>query len=1468
MKIKKTIRIQEINCIDSCFDVSISIDEGNSFLIKFKNPINTDKQQLLDWYFETFYYFPFFFETKKAKDASTYLKTYGESLAKQLFYSNRELELIYSDIVLNNLYSLRFEIVGSHSFNNVFWELLKDPKIEQPFSVTTEFIRSVEKKGEIKKIDVDSFNILIVSARTSIEEKIPHNIISKPLVEISKDSKFNFKIDILRPATFISLKNHLDKVQKKHGNNYYQIIHFDTHGDLLEYSQYKRICDYSSNKENIIPFFNGLMPFIFFEGKFFGEVDAIDADKLSILLSDYKIPIIVLNACKSGKQINNFDTNFSSILLKESGCNAVLGMRYSVSAATAKKMMTVIYESIFYNKTFSEAVLDARKQLYFVEENTHDDPNIKDDWFIPIFYEKTSLSFSIKQQIINKHYKKIELLPILGRDKDILYIESLILRKNQNIIPIIGHVGEGKTVFAQYLGQWWEQTNFIKEFEYIDLLETGIPYNFFDNIKDKVFGQDNVLEEKERYSATDLGNTKRFLIILDNVDKITDLSTIGNLIAFLRQIKDSQAIILLISRGNCSWFENETLFEFGYRLPKINKSAEIDLAKRELKAIDREDYLMKNEFYFLLDFANGNPSCLLNIIRCLKNNTPKKILQFIYNDINDEYLWNSLFETNYKDFENSIDKMEPNTSAFWLYFSSFSHTIHKSYIRSFLEICGRNDLIDNIDNALLEGIKIGLVSYYSEYSRCFELHPHFHFYAKKYLMSKNETDFLMKCESTYSDFYESYIMTLFQSLTTNDSNTTYLIIGLEKENIKRIIIKSIKKNQSILMSLSLLSNYYKINDKSELFISFIEFIESILSQNPFFDNQQYLDNKISIEIEKAGHLSHLKKYDDAINIYKEIESIIDSDCYKNYNKSLETRKIISMNLGIAYRHKNDLITAEEYYMNSLKINVESINKDIERGAYLDLAIIRRKQENYTEAEMLLKKSLKIAIEKNDKVSISKCYHELGFIYYHLKKYNLSINRYNKSSKLKLILPSESSKISMRKLNMAVTYQAIKEYDNAKSNLKSALEMTTDKDILGKVYAQLSSVEIDLGNFEQALDYALKSFKQLYNTENNEDWIKLLGHFNWLWKDAKLFNVPNELNKLMNIGERAVSELLNAVSDQTEMRFDNINNLNSLKEEANKLFLSGKYQESLKVLDTLIGLYPDNPTFHYSKSIACSHIGDYDKAIESVSEVIKLSPNDSFAYYDRANYYIHKELYNEALNDYNKAISISPQEPDFYIRSASLKLQMNLKDEAINDLEKALRIEPNNSIAYLSLGEITKNNDEIAAIEYFNKSIENISYLKEKRIKNHRLSKIEEFSIVDKEISNTLVSAYFERAAMFRSIKKYDEAINDYDCIINIHPNHYDAYNLRSISHYGKGEFDLGIDDCKHAIAINPNYAGAYYNLACGYSLKKDVDNSIIYLNRAIELDKELVRDTIMDDEDFSNIKDDQKFIKLITQNFT
>ena len=89
-------------------------------------------------------------------------------------------------------------------------------------------------------------------------------------------------------------------------------------------------------------------------------------------------------------------------------------------------------------------------------------------------------------------------------------------------------------------------------------------------------------------------------------------------------------------------------------------------------------------------------------------------------------------------------------------------------------------------------------------------------------------------------------------------------------------------------------------------------------------------------------------------------------------------------------------------------------------------------------------------------------------------------------------------------------------------------------------------------------------------------------------------------------------------------------------------------------------------------------------------------------------------------------------------------------------------------------------------------------------------------------------AYDKKGDLANSISNFSKAIE-------IDPTLTDAYYNRGFAYYKKGNFDSAIADYSKAIEISPDSADAYYGLGLVYSQKGDLDKAISEYTQAIKV---------------------------------
>src|SRR5262249_41412623 len=130
--------------------------------------------------------------------------------------------------------------------------------------------------------------------------------------------------------------------------------------------------------------YEGLRAFLAFEGPTEGQSDLTAAEELAGLLFAHRIPIAVLNACQSGKQVGDVETSLGSRLM-QAGVQLVLAMGYSVTVSAAERLMPTLYSQLFARTELAAAIRLARKALHdHKPRRAYFDQVVElEDWLLP-----------------------------------------------------------------------------------------------------------------------------------------------------------------------------------------------------------------------------------------------------------------------------------------------------------------------------------------------------------------------------------------------------------------------------------------------------------------------------------------------------------------------------------------------------------------------------------------------------------------------------------------------------------------------------------------------------------------------------------------------------------------------------------------------------------------------------------------------------------------------------------------------------------------------------------------------------------------------------------------------------------------------------------------------------------------------------------------------------------------------------
>lgn len=1149
------------------FDATLII-EGNSYPIIVSEPFNTRQEQELEWYFEDWLIYPML-DNVKADRAKASVREYGEELFRQVFQSDSAAYRKYSELK-QNLSQLTIEIVSINpEFQAIHWEALRDPELKHPLAIKTTLIRksSQPKKVEIEVQESPTINLLVVVARPNAEDDIPHRTISRPLVEAIRKAKLRVNIEILRPGTYEALAKHLEAK----GNGYYHIVHFDVHGSLQSYAIYKErletgIYPESRYGRDEIAEYDGFKAFLALEGEEIGEYDPVEASEIANLLTSKDIPVCILNACQSGKQLNkaetedNRETSLDSRLLN-AGMQMVVAMSYTVTVTAAEIMMQQLYEHLFDEQDINQAILSGRKELYNCKArkaayNTEID---LEDWLLPVVYSNGEVTFNLREFTpeeateynlnLESKYKFVEPnYGFVGRDIDILLIEKNLLY--HNILLLQGMGGTGKTNLLNYLREWWQVTKFAEDTFYfaydrraynLQQIIFEISKQLYNQFNFDRFQAKNLSEQCQEISQKLRNNS--YSLILDNLESITgqplaiqntleetEKTEIKN---FLASLVSGKTKVILCSRIAEEWLKESTFQDNSYQLRGLDAQASSDLAANILQKIasscSLDDIKTDEHFQRLMKLLAGNPLTIKVILPNLKDKSPKEVLEQLEKaeiapgGDNKE---NNII----KCVEYSYNNLSESSQKLLLLLAPFHGFIVSSVLQQFtkqlknIKVFQKYDL-DNIETAVMEAINWGLLSHIDkEDSQFFNIHPLLPYFLNRKLKKCNEeTKAALQERFKYHYRVLAYYYTeLMQSKEAKERQRGITFVSWEYENLYRALQICLEKQETILSIVKCLIEYLDIINAPIIQLKLLESTYTSLSRY----STEKRNSRCKQEI--IGVLSNLVNFylpNKNIKQAKEIHRKILNKIKQIKDEEIESRLKHLFFAGTRYqlgsiaKEQEQYKQAKDYYEQALNIFIEYEEHHSQAKTFNELSIIALESREFSEAKNYCKKAIDIYDESDDLLAKAVIFNNLGLIAQELREYSKAQNYFEKVLAIRSDYADIYSKAGLL-YNLGRVTQQQRKFQEADSYYKQAIDIYSnnkDRKSQASILHNLGIMAQQLGEYQQAYDYYRQVLNIHIKPKNERRKADTLYQLGTVSQDLKKFqDARNYLNRALTL----------------------------------------------------------------------------------------------------------------------------------------------------------------------------------------------------------------------------------------------------------------------------------------------------------------------------------------------------------------
>lgn len=238
----------------------------------------------------------------------------------------------------------------------------------------------------------------------------------------------------------------------------------------------------------------------------------------------------------------------------------------------------------------------------------------------------------------------------------------------------------------------------------------------------------------------------------------------------------------------------------------------------------------------------------------------------------------------------------------------------------------------------------------------------------------------------------------------------------------------------------------------------------------------------------------------------------------------------------------------------------------------------------------------------------------------------------------------------------------------------------------------------------------------------------------------------------------------------------------------------------------------------AKGASLDNLGYHQEALGFIEQAINSDPKFLYAFHSRAVVYLGLEEYGKAIEEYNHILKTNVlkavENRLYYDRGYALSKIGKYRD-ALCDYNKAIELGLNTSAVYNERGCIFADlNEHHCALKDF----------------EHALTLCSSFELKG--------SIYFNKGLVHNKIHEYQDAIECFDKVIEIKPEHVKAYANRGNSNANLCQYNTAIKDYKKAAELNPSStekAEIYRNLGLIYYRMRYYDDAISNINCAVNI---------------------------------
>jgi tetratricopeptide (TPR) repeat protein len=227
-----------------------------------------------------------------------------------------------------------------------------------------------------------------------------------------------------------------------------------------------------------------------------------------------------------------------------------------------------------------------------------------------------------------------------------------------------------------------------------------------------------------------------------------------------------------------------------------------------------------------------------------------------------------------------------------------------------------------------------------------------------------------------------------------------------------------------------------------------------------------------------------------------------------------------------------------------------------------------------------------------------------------------------------------------------------------------------------------------------------------------------------------------------------------------------------------LIESARWEEALKIFQTVINLQPDHDSAWFQRGYALGYLGRHEEEIASYDRSLEFKPDDDQAWYNRGYALGYLGRHEEEIASYDRSLEFKPDKDEAWYNRGYALDELGRYEEAIASYDRSLEFKPDKDEAWYNRG-----------------------------IALRRLGRYEEaIASYDRslEFKPDKDEAWYNRGIALRRLGRYEEAIASYDRSLEFKPDDDQAWNNRGIALRILGRYEEAIASYDRSLEFKPD----------------------------------------------------------------